>query len=837
MRLGRVLLAGCAALCVCACARTVQTEAGRPQTPAADTGLYAGTPPELSPYSRFDTPYTRFFRKELEYAGYGRHIPEPAHVASVKIGFIGPIIGSTSESVGGPGNVALRVNEAQTTWDGYSVSHLAPLGIKMLQGAQLAVAQVNARGGYRGKLPYELVVRNDNGSWRSAGDQVIALAYRDSVWAILGSVDGQNTHVAIRVALKIEIPVMMAGDTDPTAVETNIPWAFRNIVDDRQMCYLLADFAFRRLGLERVAALRAVNRYGRVNMDEFRDAATRLGHPLITELSYKEGDTLFTSQLERIRSLNAQAVFTYGNSRESALILKQMRQMGMDQWFLGSDRMVTQEFIDIVGPNAGKVAAGYPWDPTRQDPRYLAFVRDFTRAHGTAPETYAAYAYDGMMMLMQAIERAGLNRALIRDSLAAIKTYDGVTGTQHYDAVLSNRGPVTLAVLESGRWEFHGEDEMPPPDPPGVLDTPVDFSGWRGATRSAAGLREVRIGLFGPDSGDAPKGAGLAVEQLNAAGGWRGTPVRIVGRWSHDPWSGGAREMVRLVYDDSVWAVLGSANGDATHIAEQVVTKAWVPLVAPVSADPTLTYIRIPWIFRLPPDEEAQADVLVRDAVLARSLANVGLITSNDHDGRTFANEVLERLGAAGVTPAFHFEVPANGDLADVAARARSFQPGAVIVRLPPSRLPDLLDRLSREGVRAPLLVPWIPGLAPPALRSHYAGEVLAVWPFREEANPGYAAFVGAYRARYGSEPTPIAAYSYDAVHLVVSALRASGLNRAALRDAIAAQTGFVGATGAISWDNAGGNRAEPVLLVLPGPAAAEGVGPTSVRRGARRPQ
>jgi ABC-type branched-subunit amino acid transport system substrate-binding protein len=832
MRPTRVLLAGFAGLGVCACARTVHTQAGQPPPTPADTALYAGTPRELSPYSRFQTPYTRFFVKDLEYPGYGRHIPEPTHVETVKIGFSGPIIGSISESIGGPRDVVLRVNENQTTWDGYGVSHLAPLGIKMLQGAKLAVAEANARGGYRGQIPYELVVRNDNGNWRSAGDDVINLAWKDSVWAILGTVDGQNTHVAIRVALKAEIPIMNTADTDPTLVETNIPWVFRNIVDDRQMCYLLADFAFRRLGLERVAALRAVNRYGRMNMDEFRDGATRLGHPLVAELSYKEGDTLFTSQLERIRSLDAQAVFTYGNSRESALILKQMRETGMDQWFLGSDRMVTKEFVEIVGPDAGRVVAGYPYDPTRPDPRYAAFVRDFSEAYGAPPETYAAHAYDGMAMLIQAIERAGLNRALIRDSLAATKRYEGVTGTQVFDAVFSNRAPATLAALEHGRWEFYADGEMPSPEATGVLDTPVEFTGPRGGTVGPSSLRELRIGVFGPDTGEAFNGAALAVERWNAAGGFRGTPLRLVARWSDDPWRGGAREMVRLVYQDSVWAVLGFVNGDATHIAEQVVTKAWVPLVAPVSADPSLTYIRIPWIFRLPPDEEAQAGALVRDGVLARSLAHVGLVTSSDHDGRTFANAVLERLTAAELPPAFHFEVPASGDLAALAARALSFDPDAVIVRLPPAAMRELLDRLSRAGVRVPLFVPWIPGMDPPALRDRYPGEVLVVRPFREADNPAYADFARVYRARYRVEPTPTAAYSYDAVNLLVSALEASGLNRAALRDAIAAQTGFVGATGVVSWDNAGGNRAEPVLLRRGAPS--EGGGQVETETGGR---
>jgi branched-chain amino acid transport system substrate-binding protein len=829
MRRRRILPAGFAVLCWCSLIQAAEAQTGQQQAQAADTGVYAKTPEELRPYFRFQEPYKKFFLDELVYPGYGRHIPEPEHVESVKIGFVAPIIGSVSESIGGPREVVLRVNERQTRWDGYNSSYLAPLGIKMLQGAQLAVAQANARGGYRGKIPYELVVRNDNGNWRSAGREVIMLAWEDSVWAILGTVDGANTHVAIRAALKAEIPIMNTADTDPTLVETNIPWVFRNITDDRMMCYLLANFAFGKLGLKRVAALRAVNRYGRMNIDEFRDAATRLGHPLVAELSYEEGDTVFTPQIEEIRSLNVDGVITYGNSYESALILKQMREMGMDQWFLGSDRMVTEEFIDIVGPDPGDVAAGYPYDPTSEDPLYVQFVRDFTEAYDAAPETYAAHAYDGITMIIEAIEQAGLNRALIRDSMAAMKNYHGVTGVQEFDAVFSDRSAASLAVLESGKWEFYTDEEALSPGPPGVLDTPVEFSGWRGTTLSPTGLSEVRIGLFAPDSGDAPKGARLAVEQLNAAGGFRGAPFRIVERWADDPWSGGAKEMIQLVYDDSVWAVLGSVNGHATHIAEQVVTKAWVPLLAPVSADPTLTYIRIPWMFRLPPDDEAQAEVLVRDGVLARSLVNVGLITSDDHDGRIFAAETLERLRAAGVAPVFHFEIPLNGDLAAIAQRARSFEPDAVIVRVPPSGMPHLLDDLSREGVNVPLLVPWVPGLVPSRLTSHYRGDVLAVRPFREVDNPAYAAFDRAYRARYGATPTPSAAYAYDAVNLLASALEESGLNRPALRDALAAQTGFAGATGTISWDNAGGNRVDPVLLALPGPTAVDEMSTKSV--------
>lgn len=415
---------------------------GFAEDPPEAQDSYADTPPKYQPYANFTEPYERFFLKAIPYRGYGRTIPEPDHVDSVKIGFLGPIMPTVSVATGG-------------------ASHEEPLGLKMLQGAQLAIERANLRGGYRGSgTPYELVVRNDNGLWGASGSEIVHLAYKDKVWAILGTIDGANSHIAIRVALKVEIPMVNTGDTDPTFIETNIPWVFRNITDDRQMCYLLADYVFETLGLTRVAALRANNRYGRISIDEFRDAATRLGHPFLAELNYPVGDTDFTPQLERIKALEPEAVITYGDSLESALILQQMRDMGMDQWFIGSDRMVTQEFLDIVGDGAYKVVAGYPYDPTSTSPTHQAFVAAFRDRFGEEPETYAAHAYDGMTMLIAAIDRAGLNRAKIRDELAAITTYQGVTGDKTFDAVYSNRSPAMLAVVEDGRFVFHSHEEM-----------------------------------------------------------------------------------------------------------------------------------------------------------------------------------------------------------------------------------------------------------------------------------------------------------------------------------------------------------------------------------------
>jgi ABC-type branched-subunit amino acid transport system substrate-binding protein len=340
------------------------------------------------------------------------------------------------------------------------MSHEEPLGRKMLQGARLAIEHANQRGGYRDQIPFELVVRNDNGLWGASGSEVIDLAYREKVWAILGTIDGANSHIAIRAALKIEIPVMNSGDTDPTFIETAIPWVFRCITDDRQMCYLIADFVFKKLKLTRVAALRANNRYGRIGIDEFRDAATRMGHPFVAELNYKVGETDFRAQLSRLKELAPQAVITYGDAVESGLILRQMREMGMQQWFIGSDRIVSAKFLERAGPRAGKVAAAYPYDPTSTAPQAEAFRQAFASRFGEPAESFAAHAYDGMNMLVEAIERGGLNRAYIRDVLANMRTYDGVTGTKQFDAIFNNISPAYLAVLAKEGFKIISQDEV-----------------------------------------------------------------------------------------------------------------------------------------------------------------------------------------------------------------------------------------------------------------------------------------------------------------------------------------------------------------------------------------
>jgi branched-chain amino acid transport system substrate-binding protein len=413
-----------------------------PDLPLNTNVNYAHSPSDIEPFGSVK-PYKEHFLQQMEYTGPGRAIAEPAEVKTVKIGFLGPIMPTVSVATGGK-------------------SHEEALGIAMLRGCTLAIEQANEAGGYlKRKIPFELVVRNDNGLWGASGNEIIRMAYQDNVWAILGTIDGANTHIAIRVALKAELPMLASGDTDPTYIETNIPWVFRCIGDDRQMNYIILDYLFRKMKYERVAIMRASNRYGRFGVRKVRDGARRLGHPILVEMAYRVGDTNFSLQLDRLEEAKPQAIVHWGDAEDGARVLNAMRARGMKQPFITCDRCVCDDFLKIAGTNAEGVICSYPWDPTRQDPKLEGFRAAFRQRFGAEPETYASHSYDGMNMLIWAIQHAGLNRARIRDVLAyRSDAWPGVTGDIPFSAALDDDGDVFLAVLQQGRWKYQSRADL-----------------------------------------------------------------------------------------------------------------------------------------------------------------------------------------------------------------------------------------------------------------------------------------------------------------------------------------------------------------------------------------
>jgi ABC-type branched-subunit amino acid transport system substrate-binding protein len=138
-----------------------------------------------------------------------------------------------------------------------------------------------------------------------------------------------------------------------------------------------------------------------------------------------------------------------------------MREMGMHHAYLACDRCAHRDFVAIAGDNAEGVVCGYPWNPKSKDPRFLRFRAAYRERFGQEPETYASHAYDGMNMVIWAIQAAGLNRAKIRDVLAYMpEAWPGVTGDIQLSACLDDVGDVYLAKFEKGEWNYYSRADL-----------------------------------------------------------------------------------------------------------------------------------------------------------------------------------------------------------------------------------------------------------------------------------------------------------------------------------------------------------------------------------------
>ncbi len=587
---------------------------------------YAGEPSDLSPYEKFSKPYYLYYTHPNIYLGSGRDIPDPKNLTEVRIGFLGPI----------------ENNPDQVS------------GLRMLHGAQLAVEEANARGGYGGK-PFRLMLHNDYdnwqakasygperptdpGIWGSPSDEAVKMVYDDQDWAIFGSINSESTHIILRVALKAEIPIVNSASTDPTIPETYIPWYFTDLQDDRVQCFTLARRIFTELDLKRVGILRVNNRYGRMGVGKFRDASRRLGHPVVIEQKYLPGDTDFTRELKIIQGSRTDSIVLWADETETANILKQMKSLGMKQRVFGSYRTLGPDMLTAAGSAAEGFEAVFPYNPTRKDPRWIAFNQRFAARYHEPPEQFASLAYDAMNALLDSICAAGLNRARIHDALADIQEYDGVTGHMVFDPNQKNVAPMYLGTVHNGTISYKlatmdkeraaqsSAGESASSSVQRTKDTPVtpyarvgeDGVSYAGPQRPDVPAGPVRVVLFGPGAKLVVESA--AVQKQLAAGKTSGRAWELLPVASDQNWGAASTQLVHALWDENALAIV-ALDRDAAHLSEQLALKAFVPVVA-LSDDKALTSTNVPWIFRLPAGTEPAAALRMVQTAEARSGAN-----------------------------------------------------------------------------------------------------------------------------------------------------------------------------------------------------------------------
>lgn len=572
---------------VCACG------AHPPDPPSVRTVVpYANEPEDMSPYAKFVTPYSRNYSQPTIWTGPGRNATAPKGLTEVRIGFVGPVQPQDPDHV---------------------------FGQRMLHGAQLAIDEANAGGGYGGK-PFRLMIHDDYSNWQekavsgsdrptdpaiwgSASDVAVKMIYDDKDWAILGSISSETTHIMLRVALKAEIPIVNSASTDPTIPETSIPWFFTVLQDDRVQSYTLARRIYTELGLKRVAILRVNNRYGRMGVPEFRDASQRLGHPVVIEQKFMPGATDFSRQLRVIQESDADAIVLWTDEAPAALILKQMRALGMKQRVFGSYRTLGPDLLANAGPAAEGFEAVFPYDPSRNDPRRLAFNHRFEARFHQPPDQFASLSYDATNILLNAICKAGLNRVRIQDALDNTLQYDGVTGHMVFDPNEKNVSPMYIGTVRDGAITYRPASmaKEPPATQSAASQTPyaritaADVS-YHGPSRPSLPPGAIHVVLFGPQATQLAQSPAIRSQLARASED--GRPWILVPVNSDQQWGAASTQLVHALWDERALAVI-ALDRNAAHLSEQLALKSFIPVLA-ISKDKTLTSAAVPWIFRLP---------------------------------------------------------------------------------------------------------------------------------------------------------------------------------------------------------------------------------------------
>jgi branched-chain amino acid transport system substrate-binding protein len=605
--------------------------------PDREVAPYAGTPQDLEPYEHFVQPYYENYTHPNIYSGAARDIPDPPDVTEVRIGFLGPIAAQSDQV----------------------------FGLRMLDGAQMAIDEANARGGYGGK-PFRLMVHDDYTNWQFGAeggeerptdsaiwgaplDEAVKMVYDEKVWAVFGSISSESTHMILRLALKAEFPIVNSASTDPTVPETYIPWYFTDIQDDRVQGYTLARRIFTELGLKRAALLRVNNRYGRMAAEKLRAAAVRLGHPVVIEQKYLPGDVDFRRQLSIIRDSRVDAIVLWGDESEAAGILKQMRAMGMKQRVFGSYRTLGPDLLASAGDAAEGFEAVFPYDPTRNDPKWIAFNQRFEARFHQKPEQFAALAYDAMNALLDSICKAGLNRARIHDALADIETYDGVTGHMIFDPNQKNVAPMYLGTVHNGTIAYRVATmervSAPQTAAAATSATPYARVGedgvvYAGPHRPDVPPGAVKIVLFGPRASEVAVSAGMltALSEQDGPQQWQVLPVD-----SDQNWGAASTQLVHALMDEHALAIV-ALDRDSAHLAEQLALKTFVPVVA-LSGDKALTSTNVPWIFRLPPETSPAAALTMLRTAEAVSGPNPERLRDVLASGQMFAGVAFLSTG------------------------------------------------------------------------------------------------------------------------------------------------------------------------------------------------
>lgn len=178
------------------------------------------------------------------------------------------------------------------------------------------------------------------------------------------------------------------------------------------------------------------------------------GVEIVTTETFADKDTDFSAQLTKISSLKPDAVMVSSLYQEAALVIKKAREIGISVPFVGTNGFNSPELIKIAGQAADGAVVASPWYPGKENEKIKKFVADYKTKYNKTPDQFAAQSYDALYIYAAALEKSGssTDRQMLRDSLATIKDFVGVTGKFAFDEKRNPLMDATVLIVKDGQF-------------------------------------------------------------------------------------------------------------------------------------------------------------------------------------------------------------------------------------------------------------------------------------------------------------------------------------------------------------------------------------------------
>ncbi|GHV95648.1 branched-chain amino acid ABC transporter substrate-binding protein [Spirochaetia bacterium] len=305
----------------------------------------------------------------------------------------------------------------------------------------------------------ELVVVDNKSEKVDAANAVQRLIDRDKVQVILGSWGSSLSMAGGEVARDAKIPVIGLSCTNPLVTAGN-DYYFRVCFIDPFQGTVMANYAFNDLKAKTAVIVREISNDYSVGLAKFFvDNFTKLtGNPnaILSTVNYNTGDQDFSAQLTTIRSSRPDVIFAPGNYTESALMMKQARELGINTPIIGGDTWETPEFIDVGRERVeGAVFSTFFASEHAATPAAETFLSEYRKRYNKEPAAVTALGYDGYLVALDAIKRAGsIEPQKIRDAIAKTSGFVGATGITTLDENGDATKSAFIKAVEGGKFVF-----------------------------------------------------------------------------------------------------------------------------------------------------------------------------------------------------------------------------------------------------------------------------------------------------------------------------------------------------------------------------------------------